>query len=216
MFYNPDIEPHGLAHDPWKSLVIPRPIGWISTMSKDGVGNLAPYSFFNGCGEHPHYVMFASAGVKDSMRNVEETGEFVCVMATNALRDKMNITCADFGSDIDESKIAGLTPVASTNVKPPRVAESPIAFECVHHQTVHLPGSETPGPKPPYSVVFGRVVGIHIDDSVVKDGIIDVGSVEPIARLGYMDYSVVTAETIFSLRRPSVEDVMPKAVPSQS
>ncbi|MEL6375164.1 MAG: flavin reductase family protein [Pseudomonadota bacterium] len=210
MFYDPTREAHGLKHDPWKSLVVPRPIGWVSTVSTSGVVNLAPYSFFNGVSDHPHYVMFASAGLKDSQRNAEETGEFVCVMSTKALQEHMNITAADLRHDESEVPYAGLTPVASTNVKPPRFAESPVAIECEYHQTVQLPAGRDPN-RAPYAVVFGRVVGIHIDDTIIKDGMVDVGAMQPIARLGYHDYAVVREDTIFSMIRPSADELRAKA-----
>ncbi|MGI9388290.1 MAG: flavin reductase family protein, partial [Methyloligellaceae bacterium] len=160
--------------------------------------NLAPYSFFNACGTDPHYVMFASGGRKDSQRNAEETGEFVCLLATYDLKDKMNATSAQVDADIDEMKLAGLTPVPSTLVRPPRAKESPVAFECRYHQTISLPGKN--GEQSVYSMVLGQVLGIHIDDGVIADGLVDVSKMRPIARLGYQDYSVV--DTIFTLQRP--------------
>lgn len=205
MYYDCATNDHGLKHNPWKTLVAPRPIGWISTVSRDGDVNLAPYSFFNAVGDDPNYVMFSSGGVKDSMRNAEETGEFVCVMATWDLREQMNITSAGVGAGVDEMMLAGLTPVPSHAVAPPRIAESPVAIECKYHQTINLP-SRKDGRTPPYSMVIGRVAGIHIDDSVISRGMIDLGLLKPIARLGYQDYCVVTPDTIFSLRRPEVDD----------
>lgn len=198
MYYDAIKNEHGLSHDPFKALVTPRPIGWISTVSVDGVVNLAPYSFFNAVGIEPHYVMFSSAGRKDSQRNAEETGEFVCLLATYELRDKMNVTAKDVDSDVDEMQLAGLTPVPSTIVKPPRVKESPIAFECRYSQTIDLPGIN--GGASTYSIVLGQVLGIHIDDNVIVDGIVDISLMRPIARLGYHDYSVV--DNIFTLQRP--------------
>lgn len=197
MFYDAIENAHGLKHDPFKALVAPRPIGWISTVDEDGVVNLAPYSFFNAVSDNPHYVMFSSLNRKDSQRNAEETGEFVCSLATWDLRDQMNRTSAGVGPEVDEMVLAGLTPAPSKLVKPPRVAESPVAFECRYFQSVELPPDTGRGL---YTMVIGRVVGIHIDDAAIKDGMVDTGMMRPIARLGYMDYSVV--DNTFTLQRP--------------
>jgi flavin reductase (DIM6/NTAB) family NADH-FMN oxidoreductase RutF len=199
VFYSTDENKHGLKHNPFKALVAPRPIGWISTLSGEGVINLAPYSFFNGISDVPPFVMFSSAGHKDSLRNIEETGEFVCSLATYALKDQMNKTSADVGPEVDEMELAGLTPAASTLVKPPRVAESPVALECTHFKTIPLPSSENTQHEG-YIVVIGRVVGIHLDESVITDGLVDMAKLRPIARLGYMDYTVV--DNVFSMERP--------------
>ncbi|MFM9850397.1 MAG: flavin reductase family protein [Hyphomicrobiaceae bacterium] len=204
MFYDSIENKHGLKHDPYKALITPRPIGWISTVSKDGVANIAPYSFFNAVGERPHYVVFSSSDMKDSLRNVEETGEFTFSLATWDLRFKMNTTSASVPHGVDEYPIAGLTAAPSKLVKPPRVKESPAALECRHWKTIELPPA-APHHRGTYSVVFGLVVGIHIDDTFVKDGIVDTGAMRPIARLGYMDYAVVTPETIFTINRPEVD-----------
>jgi flavin reductase (DIM6/NTAB) family NADH-FMN oxidoreductase RutF len=209
LFYETRENRHGLKHDPFKALAVPRPIGWISTVDKNGVCNLAPYSFFNAVGEKPHYVMFSSAGPKDSLVNIAETGEFVCSLATWDLRFNMNMTSAAVPRGVDEFPIGDLTAVPSRLVKPPRVKESPAAFECRHWKTIDLP-PRTPGAASAYSVVFGEVVGVYIDDAFVKDGIVDTGAMRPIARLGYMDYAVVTPETVFSIERPSAEEAMAK------
>ena len=214
MFYDSVENKHGLRHDPFKQLVVPRPIGWISTISTDGVVNLAPYSFFNAVGDNPHYVMFSSSGRKDSLVNAEQTGEFVCSLATYELRDQMNTSSADVGSGVDEFKLSGLTAAASHFVKPPRVAESPAALECRYHTTVVLPGA--PGSnKPANAIVIGQVVGIYIDDKLITDGLVDIGAAQPISRLGYFDYGVLRSEAIFSILRPQVADddtlVLPKA-----
>lgn len=197
MFYDAIENAHGLKHDPFKALIAPRPIGWISTVDANGVVNLAPYSFFNAVSDNPHYVMFSSLNRKDSQRNAEETGEFVCSLATWDLRDAMNKTSAGVGPEVDEMALAGLTPAPSQLVKPPRVAESPVAFECKYFQSVELPPDTGRGL---YTMVIGRVVGIHIDDAAIKDGMVDTGQLRPIARLGYMDYSVV--DNTFTLQRP--------------
>lgn len=204
MFYETSTNAHGLRHDPFKALVAPRPVGWISSVSADGVCNLAPYSFFNAVSERPPYVVFGSAGLKDSLRNIEQTGEFCCSLATYDLREHMNVSSASVPYGVDEFPLAGLTATASRLVKPPRVKESPVAFECRHWKTVQLPPA-TPGGPSGYHVVFGLVVGIHIDEAFIKDGIVDTGAMRPVARLGYHDYAVVTPETIFSLRRPDVD-----------
>lgn len=198
MFYDAIKGSHGLERDPFKALVAPRPIGWISTVGPDGVVNLAPYSFFNAISDKPPYVMFSSAGRKDTLRNAEETGEFVCSLATYDLRDQMNTTSASVAPDVDEMSLAGLTAAPSRLVKPPRVAESPVAFECKYFTTVELPAQN--GPANQYAVVIGSVVGIHIDDDAIVEGRVDVTRLRPIARLGYMDYAVV--DSVFSLERP--------------
>jgi flavin reductase (DIM6/NTAB) family NADH-FMN oxidoreductase RutF len=203
MFYNTFDNNHGLPHDPFKALAVPRPIGWISTVSAAGVANLAPYSFFNAVAEKPHYVVFGSAGVKDSLANIEETKEFVCNIATYELREHMNMSSAAVPRGVDEFPLAGLTAAKSTLVAPPRVKEAAAAFECKVHQVLPLPGAGKY--KQAYHLVIGLVVGIHIDDRFIKDGQIDTGSMRPIARLGYMDYAVVTPETMFSINRPDVD-----------
>ncbi len=196
MFYDATNNVHGLKHDPFKQLVAPRPIGWISSLSADGVVNLAPYSFFNGVSTTPHVVMFASGGRKDSVENIEATGEFVCNMATWALREEMNLSSAILPPEVDEMDYAGLEKAPSRLVKPPRVAASPVALECTYLQTVEL----APSNGEPNFVVFGTVVGIFIDDSVIDDGMVDITRIKPIARLGYHDYTVV--DEPFTMKRP--------------
>ncbi len=194
---------HGLKRDPFKSLVVPRPIGWISSQDAEGRVNLAPYSFFNAVASNPPIVMFSANGVhnegglKDSAKNAEETGEFVCNLATWELREKMNASSASLPRDRDEFQVAGLTPATSRLVSPPRVAESPVHLECLWIKTVPLPSNN---PDEPNTVVFGKVIGIHIDDDVIKEGMIDMTKLKPIARLGYMDYTVI--DNIFSMNRP--------------
>ncbi len=202
MFYETK-DHHGLKHNPFKSLVVPRPIGWISSQDRNGVVNLAPYSFFNGVASEPPTVMFSSNGVhsegsyKDSVKNVRDTGEFVCNLATWETREAMNTTSAMVARSVDEFELSGLTPVPSRLVKPPRVKESPVHLECKYLQIVELPCDK---PEQSNLVVFGQVVGIHIDDSIISDGMIDMNVFKPIARLGYFDYSVV--DNVFSMRRP--------------
>jgi flavin reductase (DIM6/NTAB) family NADH-FMN oxidoreductase RutF len=175
--------------------VAPRPIGWISTLSPSGVANLAPYSFFNAVGETPPFVMFASADTKDSQRNAEATGEFVCSLASYALRDAMNKTAASVAPDVDEFELAGLEKAPCRLVKPPRVAAAPAALECRWWKTVELPYGRN------HSVVFGEVVGIHIDDAVIANGRVDPAALDLIARLGGMDYARVS--DIFRISRPA-------------
>ena len=195
MFYEPKDVYKAFQIDPFKALVAPRPIGWISTISSTGSVNLAPYSFFNATGEDPPTVFFSSAGEKDSCRNAESTREFVCSLATYDLREAMNISSASVPSDVDEMALAKLTPAASRLVKPPRVAESPVAFECRYLQTVQMPGV--------YRMVIGEVVGVYVDDRFIVSGRVNTSALRPIARLGYSEYAVVTPETTFRIRRPA-------------
>ena len=202
MFYETK-DHHGLKHNPFKSLIVPRPIGWISSQDRDGVVNLAPYSFFNGVCSDPPTVMFASEGThmegdfKDSATNAQATGEFVCNLATWDLREAMNATSEHVPRAVNEFELARLTPVPSRLVSPPRVKESPVHLECTHLETVELPSND---PERPALVVFGRVIGIHIDESIITDGMIDMNVFKPIARLGYMDYTVV--DNVFTMQRP--------------
>ncbi len=204
MFYDSVVNKHGLRHDPFKALIVPRPIGWISTVSKDGVCNLGPYSFFNAVSSNPNYVMFSSGSMKDSVRNIEETGEFVCSLATWDLRYEMNVSSADVPHGVDEFPMSNLTTAPSEMVRPPRVKESPVAFECRHWKTIVLPADEN-ARSLEHFVVFGRVVGIYIDDAFIKDGIVDTGAMRPISRLGYMDYAVVSPESVFTIHRPKID-----------
>ena len=202
MYFDPRTEKHGLAHSPFTALVVPRPIGWISTIGPGGIVNLAPYSFFNLVSSAPPVVMFSSADRKDSQRNVEEAGEFVCSIATFELKDVMNASSAAFGPGESEPERVGLEMTASRQVKPPRVAQSPIALECKYMKTVELIGAD--GRRNRSSVVFGEVIGIYIDDRVIVDGMLDITRIRPIARLGYFDYAVV--EEIFVMPRPAVPE----------
>ena len=200
MHYDTAANNHGLKFNPFKAIVVPRPIGWISTVSKDGVNNLAPYSFFNAMGDRPPMVVFSSSGRKDSLQNMEETGEFTCSIATYDLRDQMNLSSAPVLRGVDEFALAGLTAAPSMMVKPPRVKESPAALECKVWKMIELPASG--GQQ--QTAIFGTVVGVYIDDAYLRDGLVDLAAMCPIARLGYMDYSVVNGESIFSLNRPNV------------
>jgi len=212
MYYEADKNDHGLPYNPIKALTVPRPIGWISTVSRDGIGNLAPFSYFNALSYHPPFVMI-SAGCKedgsrkDTVRNAEETGEFVFNLATWDTRERMNETSWIDDPAVDELAETGLTPVPSVQVRPPRVAESPAQFECLYHQTVVLPGYT---PQAVHHVVIGRVIGVHIDDAfITPDGLVDTRGMKVIARLGYKDYT--TVESIFSMNKRTYEDrVLPK------
>ena len=203
MYYEPGRTPHNLPHDPFKSCVVPRPIGWISTIDATGRHNLAPFSQFQNVTFDPPIVLFCAnqntrGARKDSVANAEATGEFVWNMATYALREAVNLTAQELPAGVDEFEIAGLTKAPSRLVRPARVAESPIHFECRYLQTVRLPGNGVMGPA---NVVFGQVIAIHIaDDAVREDGCIDILKLRPIARLGYYDYTSV--ESIFSMRIP--------------
>jgi flavin reductase (DIM6/NTAB) family NADH-FMN oxidoreductase RutF len=194
MFYEPSKNNHGLAHDPFKSCVVPRPIGWISTIASSGVANLAPYSQFTNLTFEPPYVLVsinqnAKSSRKDTTINIENTGEFVYNMATYDLREQMNISAAPFPPDVDEFEAAGLEKAPSRIVKPPRVALSPIQFECSYVETIRLPGT---GRVTTADIIIGKVLGIHIkDEFILADGKIDVVKIRPLARLGYGDYTTV-------------------------
>jgi flavin reductase (DIM6/NTAB) family NADH-FMN oxidoreductase RutF len=199
MFYTTDKNQHGLPHDPFKAIVAPRPIGWITAMNLKGEINLAPYSYFNGVSSRPPMVMFSSEERKDSLAFVEETGEFVCNLATFELREKMNLTSAPYPRGVDEMRAAGLTPAPSRLIKPPRVAESPCALECRLLQVVTL--SDLDGRPLERYVAFGQVVGIHIDDRFIRNGLLDTAAMKPIARCGYHDYAVL--DETFTMKRPT-------------
>lgn len=197
MFYEAETNKHGLKHDPFKALVVPRPIGWISTIGRDGVFNLAPYSFFNAVSSDPHMVMFASAGRKDSQRNAEETGEFVCNFAGWEQREKMNASSATVGPEVDEFALSGLETEPSRLVKPPRVKDAPAHLECVYMKTVELTSRDG---RHVYDMVLGEVIGVHIDEKFISDGMVDTAAMKPVSRLGYLDFAVV--EEVFPMKRP--------------
>jgi flavin reductase (DIM6/NTAB) family NADH-FMN oxidoreductase RutF len=200
MFYEPDKRDKSrLPHDPFKAIVAPRPIGWITSISLKGEVNLAPYSYFNGVNSRANLVMFASEGRKDSLNNIAETGEFVCSLATWDLRDAMNATAAPLPHGVNEMERAGLQAAPSKLVKPPRVAASPCALEC---KLIKIFALETADGKPVDGhAVFGQVVGVHIDDRFIVDGMLDTAAMKPIARCGYDQYAVV--ESVFSMTRPA-------------
>ena len=199
MFYRPE-DGHGLAHNPFNALITPRPIGWISSMDGQGCANLAPYSFFNGVAYFPPQVMFSCTGgkadrgeVKDSTSNIIETGVFCVNVVEHAARDAMNISSSDYGREVDEFELAGLEKGIGESNGCPYVLGAPAVMECKLTQTVRLPGAAN-------TVVFGEVTGIHLRDDCIVDGKFDVLKFNPLARLGYRDYSVVTE--LFSLKRP--------------
>ncbi len=198
MFYDTRKNDHGLPHNPFKAIVAPRPIGWITSMNAKGEINLAPYSFFNGITDRPPIVMFSSEGPKDSVAFVEETKEFVCSLATYELRAQMNETSAPLPRGISEMHAAGLAPAPSRLVKPPRVAASPCALECKWLKTVKL--DDVDGRTLDRYVVFGQAIGIYIDDRFLKNGRLDTAAMRPVARLGYDQYAVV--EQVFAMQRP--------------
>jgi len=194
---------HGLPHDPFKAIVAPRPIGWISSMSSRGEINLAPYSYFNGASTEPPIVMFSSEGYKDSVAFIEETKEFVCNVATYEMRQPMVETSGHYPRGVSEMERAGIAAAPSRLVRPPRVAAAPCALECKLLKVVRL--DDLAGTPLDQYVVFGQVVGVYIDDRFLKDGLLDTAAMMPIARAGYRDYFVSTVDTKFSLKRPTVE-----------
>jgi len=199
MFYEPDKRDPRLHHDPFKAIVAPRPIGWVTSISAKGEVNLAPYSFFNGVNSKPNVVMFASEGRKDSVSFITETGEFVCNLATWDLREQMNITSAPLPRGVNEMERAGLTAAPSRLVKPPRVAAAPCALECKLLQITTL--KDIDGTAMDCHVVFGQVIGVHIEDGFIVEGRLDTAAMKPIARCGYDEYAVV--EAVFAMQRPN-------------
>ncbi|HET9904585.1 MAG TPA: flavin reductase family protein [Xanthobacteraceae bacterium] len=198
MFYEVAKNDHGLPYDPIKAIVAPRPIGWITSISARGEINLAPYSFFNAFSTRPPIVGFSSEGMKDSVAFVEETGEFVCNLATYDLREAMNATSASVPRGVDEMKLAGLEAAPSRLVKPPRVAAAPCALECRWLRTVAL--TDLDGRDMDRHLVLGVVVAVHIEDRFIKNGMVDTAAMRPIARCGYNDYAVI--DSLFAMKRP--------------
>ncbi len=190
---------HGLPHDPVKALIAPRPIGWICAMSAAGEVNLAPYSFFNQVSDRPHMVMFSSAGRKDAISFIAETGEFTCSIVSWEQRDAMNRTSAPLPRGQSEFEHAGLQPEPSTLVRPPRVRGAPAALECKLVKLVELTPLE--GGEAGYFMAIGQVVGVYIDDRVIQDGYVDTLALQIISRAGYHDYFL--ADHKFALARPT-------------
>lgn len=200
MFYRPE-NGHGLPHNPFNAIVAPRPIGWVSTQNAQGQSNLAPYSFFNAVAYVPPQVMFASTSAKpdqsdtkDTVANIRETGVFCVNMVSSQMQNEMNTTSGPVNRDIDEFDLANIAREKCTVIDCFRVAQSPAALECKMTQIVKIQGDNN-------FVVFGQVVGIHINDDCIVDGLFDVTRAGLLARLGYQDYTVVTST--FALARPT-------------
>jgi flavin reductase (DIM6/NTAB) family NADH-FMN oxidoreductase RutF len=198
MFYDAVANDHGLPQDPFKALVAPRPIGWISSLSADGIPNLAPFSYFNAMAQAPHYVAFGIGPPKDTLRNVEVNGEFAVNLATYDLREAMNVTSAHVAAHVDEFELARLTRAPCRLIKAPRVGESPVCLECRLFKVVALPDDEG---RENDHMVIGRVIGIHIDDRYIEHGRVNTAAMRPIARLGYSEYATVTEA--WRMRRPA-------------
>lgn len=199
MFYATDTNLHGLPHDPFKAIVAPRPIGWIGSKGRDGSLNLSPYSFFNAVSDTPKLVMFSSSGQKDSLRNVQESGVFTASLVSRNLVEQMNASSAPVAYDVNEFDIAGLTAQAGELVDAPFVAEAYAALECRVTQIIRP--VDVDGVEAQSWVVFGQVVGIHLDEAVIEDGRIDMARARPIARMGYRDYCDGGVD-VFQLARP--------------
>jgi flavin reductase (DIM6/NTAB) family NADH-FMN oxidoreductase RutF len=202
MFYDTAKNDHGLPYNPFKACVVPRPIAWVSTLSHDGIVNLAPFSMYNQLGYDPPFVCFSGScrpttgQAKDSVTNAEETGEFVVNMATYGLRERVSASAQFVPPEVDEFDIAGVTKLPCRMIRPPRVAESPVNMECVYYSTLTLPANRR---DTVHRVVIGRVVGIHIaDDALTAEGRLDIAKIRPLARLGYTDYTSVT--DVFSMK----------------
>ncbi|HEY0330196.1 MAG TPA: flavin reductase family protein [Rhodopseudomonas sp.] len=199
-FYEP-VNGHGLKHDPFNAIVGPRPIGWISSRDAEGRVNLAPYSFFNAFNYRPPLIGFSSTTWKDTVANIHATGEFVWNLATRDLAQAMNATSATLPHEINEFTVAGLTERPSKLVKPPRVGESPVSFECRLSQQIQLQGAD--GRKAEAWLTIGEVVAVHIDARLIKDGVYQTAQAHPILRAGRMgDYFEVTPEAMFEMPRP--------------
>ncbi|MES1954414.1 flavin reductase family protein [Salinisphaera hydrothermalis] len=199
-FYEP-AKGHGLPHDPFKAIIAPRPIGWVSSLDDQGHRNLAPYSFFNAINAAPPMLAFSSYGYKDSVRNVEATGEFVWNLASRELAEAMNRSSASVDPEVDEFELAGLTPVPGEVVAAPRVAEAAVAMECRLCQVVHLHSAD--GEPTNAWLTIGEVVGVHIDERLLVDGIFDTVAAAPIMRAGGpADYFGIDHDDLFKMERP--------------
>jgi len=198
MFYEPSRKNHGLPHSPLKAIVAPRPIGWISSRAADGTFNLAPYSFFNLVSENPPLVMFSSVGRKDSVTNIEATGEFVCNLATLDLMEALNQTSTALAANESEFTAFGIASAPSQLVQPPRVAASPCALECVYVETIRLRGRD--GKESDNHMVIGEIVGVYIADEAIVNGRVDTAGLKVLARCGYLDYAPV--DRLIELPRP--------------
>jgi flavin reductase (DIM6/NTAB) family NADH-FMN oxidoreductase RutF len=198
MFFETEKNDHGLPYNPFKSICVPRPIAWISSLSKGGVLNIAPFSQFTNLSYDPPCIVFSASDqadgrLKDTVQNIFDTKEFVVNMATYELREKVEMTSQVVAPEVDEAKLAGLDMLPSRLVKPPRIAQSPVQMECRLHCTLSIPGR-----KGPHHLIVGSVHGIHIrDDVITSDGKIDIARIRPLARLGYLDYTSV--ESVFTM-----------------
>ncbi len=209
MFYDPreNPRPEPLSHNPFTALVAPRPIAWVSSIDSSSNVNLAPFSFFNAISSAPPYVMFAvgprdgDGNPKDTLRNVRQIPEFVVNVASWEQRDAINQTSAEYAIEVDEFEMSGLTQVASQLIQPPRVAEAKAAMECCVHQIIDLPGP--PGGHDRHMII-GEVVGIHICDDVIANGVVVASKLHQLSRLGYFEYDHV--ESTFTMLRPKMED----------
>jgi flavin reductase (DIM6/NTAB) family NADH-FMN oxidoreductase RutF len=200
-FYEP-AKGHGLPHDPFNAIVGPRPIGWISSLGTDGVANLAPYSFFNGFNYHPPIIGFSSTSPKDSYRNIAATGEFAWNLVTRPLAEAMNASSASVPASVDEFTLAGVMPAPSNLIKAPRVAQSPVSFECRLSQIVQLQSAA--GEKIDAWLVLGEVVGVHIAPWTLVDGIYDTAAAGHVLRGGGpADYFSIGPEQRFRMKRPA-------------
>ena len=202
MFYRPGQDDHGLPHNPFKAIVSPRPIAWVSTVDKQGLCNLAPFSYFNALNDRPPMVMFCPNGTKpdtaegkDTRANILETGEFVINIVAYGMRQSMNISSGHYDSAVDEFDRAGLEKGESQTVAPPYVVGAPAVLECVLYKEIELPGQAY--------LMIGEVKGIHLKDACIVNGEFDVTTYNPLARLGYRDYSAV--REVFALARPGQE-----------
>jgi flavin reductase (DIM6/NTAB) family NADH-FMN oxidoreductase RutF len=199
-FYEPR-NGHGLKHDPFNAIVAPRPIGWISSRGAAGNVNLAPYSFFNGFCYKPPIIGFSSTSRKDSVQNIEETGEFVWNLATMDLAQQMNATAAHVARNVSEFEIAGLTAEPCRLVNVPRVGESPVSFECKLCEVIQLKGAD--GRKAEAWLTLGEVVAVHIDKAMIRDGVYQTALAQPITRAGRKgDYFVIRGDALFEMTRP--------------
>jgi flavin reductase (DIM6/NTAB) family NADH-FMN oxidoreductase RutF len=198
MFYRAETRDHGMRYDPFKAIVAPRPIGWIGTKAADGSLNLSPYSFFNIVEDNPKIVMFSSGGRKDSARNAEEIGFFTTSLASRHLVEQVNASSVAVPHGTSEFDIAGLTPLPGQLVDAPYVGEAYAAFECVVTEIIHPKNRH--GQDTASLLVFGEVVGIHIDERIIRDGRLDMSLAQPVGRMGYMDYS--EASETFELLHP--------------
>ncbi|WJH39982.1 flavin reductase family protein [Aliirhizobium terrae] len=202
MFYRTDKNDHGMAHDPFKAIVAPRPIGWIGTKGRDGSLNLSPYSFFNIVSDKPKLVMFSSSGRKHSLKNAEETGVFTASLASRHLADRMNASSAPVDYGVNEFDLAELTAKMGEVVDAPYVAEAYTALECRLTEVIQPKGLDGEGAES--YMVFGQVVGIHISEEIIRDGRIAMELARPMGRMGYRDYTDGGA-SVFELDRPGAK-----------